>query len=318
MTPVTRIRLRFVLSFMIFLAFVSIPIQDAAADQFFNSSEPGCNPANPNPDYYFCDDFEDGNWAQTNADTSGGRDNPANDGWGLTIYGTWPDPQGTGYGRCGGKGAVGTNCTATSGFWSGDSSNGIMGKHWFAPNDRLVEDIYFRYYLKRLPGFVQGHQKMVVFQNDQFSPSYQCCFLDTIFSDTCGLATDSNYDTGWMTQNQGNNICLQPGNWYYIEYHIKLNTPGQANGVMELWVDNCGQSGLGCTGPGTLRTRYTNRVFRDSVSQKIEVLWLENWANPGSSGEEYYDQMIASSKRIGPMGASADTLKPAAPTVRIK
>ena len=97
-----------------------------------------------------------------------------------------------------------------------------------------------------------------------------------------------------------------------IEYHIKLNTSGQADGVMELWVDNCGQNGLGCTGPGTLRSRYTNRVVRNLVAQTLQVLWLENRANPRSNGEEYYDQMIASSKRIGPMGVPADTSPPAA------
>jgi len=285
------------------LAIWSLP-HTAGAHMYFNSSESGCNANSPDPSYYFCDDFEDGDWAQTNADTSGGKLSAANDGWALSIYKTWPDPQGTGYGRCGSKGAVGTNCTATS---ATISTGGIMGKHWFSPNERAVDEIYIRYYLKRLPGFSLGHQKMIMLQNEN---SYQCCVLMSAFSDPCQIATDSYFDIGWMDQNQGNAICLQPGNWYYIEYHIKLNTPGQANGIMELWVDDCGTNGLGCTGPGTLRTRYTNRVFRDLTTQTITTFWLENWSNPSSSGEEHYDQMIVASRRIGPMLRSTNATPP--------
>jgi hypothetical protein len=39
-----------------------------APSAYFNSSEPGCDPANPNPDYLFCDDFEDGDWVTKNCD----------------------------------------------------------------------------------------------------------------------------------------------------------------------------------------------------------------------------------------------------------
>lgn len=298
------------LPFLLILCFLTLWALPYVADahMYFNSSEPGCSASSPDPSYYFCDDFEDGVWAQTNADTSGGVQNPANDGWGLSIYATWPDPLGTGYGRCGSKGAVGTNCAATS---ATISTSGIMGKHWFSPNNKAVDEVYIRYYLKRSLGFSLGHQKMIMLQDES---GYQCCVFMSTFGDPCQIATDSYRDTGWMYQNQGNAICVEPGNWYYIEYHIKLNTPGQANGIMELWVDNCGTNGLGCTGSGTLRTRYTNRVFRDITTQMITQFWLENWSNPSSSGEEHYDQMIAASRRIGPMQRNTSSTSPAAVT----
>ena len=157
-----------------------------------------------------------------------------------------------------------------------------------------------------------GHEKTLTFQNQR---GYQCCIMSKKFGSGY-LSMDSFYDSGWLDQNQGKNIRFENNKWYYIEAHLKLNTPGFSNGVFEVWVDDCGTDGLGCTGPGTLRTRYTNRQFRDDSSQKIEVTWFENWGNAGSTGEEYYDQFYAATRRIGPMavGAGGDTPPPAPPT----
>ena len=106
-----------------------------------------------------------------------------------------------------------------------------------------------------------------------------------------------------LVQNQGQSLGPQAPNWYYVELHLRLNTPGFNDGVLELWMDNCGAGGLGCTGPGTLRMRYDNVLFRLAGDNSlIGSFWLENWANPASSGEMYYDQIVVSKARIGPMG----------------
>jgi hypothetical protein len=39
-------------------------------------------------------------------------------------------------------------------------------------------------------------------------------------------------------QNVGNNLTLQPGKWYFFEWHVKLNTPGMSDGIAQLWVDD--------------------------------------------------------------------------------
>ena len=79
------------------------------AHMFLNSAEPICNGSDPT--ILMCDDYEDGSWFITNAD-SGGSGDPQNDGWAGTIWAT--DPLQQNYTRCGGKGAAGTNCTATT------------------------------------------------------------------------------------------------------------------------------------------------------------------------------------------------------------
>lgn len=39
-------------------------------------------------------------------------------------------------------------------------------------------------------------------------------------------------------QNQKRNLTLAPGRWYYFEWYVKLNTPGDSNGVTRLWIDD--------------------------------------------------------------------------------
>jgi hypothetical protein len=105
-----------------------------------------------------------------------------------------------------------------------------------------------------------------------------------------------------MLQNQGNDLTIVPGRWYYVEVQLKLNTPGNvANAEYRLWMDDCGTDGLGCTGPGTLRSEHTGRRFRTTTDDKMSMAWLENWGNPSSTGEEYYDQFYVATRRIGPM-----------------
>ena len=82
--------------------------------------------------------------------------------------------------------------------------------------------------------------------------------------------------------------------------HLKMNSPGTKDGIFEMWMDDCGTDGRGCTGPGTLRARHTDAEFA-GAGIKFSYAWMENWGNPGSTGEEYYDQFYVATRRIGPM-----------------
>jgi hypothetical protein len=90
------------------------------------------------------------------------------------------------------------------------------------------------------------------------------------------------------------------GRWAYVEMHIKMNTPGQSNGIWELWLNDCGTDGR-CTGTPTLRARHTTVEWQGPNDNKqIRSIWFENWANPGSVGTELYDQIMV--KTTGPIG----------------
>ena len=283
----------------------------ALGDVYFNSSEPGCDGSNSN--YLMCDDFEDGDWYSKDCDqanSSGGL--LQTDGWCGTIFANPITPPGAAV--CGNLGVNGTNCTATRGFYSGIGSknNGI---HKFA-NNVAVDEIYVRWYQKQLPGYVFGHEKILTLQAEGI---WQCCMFMYPWGGT-SVAPDLQNE-GWpderLAQNQGNALAVVPGRWYYYEIHIKLGTCSgttcQNDGVYDLWMDDCGTNGLGCTGPGTLRAHWTGRPFRGSSSHHIREVWFNNWANPGSIGNNYLDQIIVATRRIGPMGVGTVSPPPPPP-----
>jgi len=232
--------------------------------------------------------------------------------------GSWPDSAGTNFGRCGGQGVAGTNCAVTSGFHPNAIGQApAMGDHSFN-GTQSVDDIYMRHYRKFLPGFQFGAEKIWTVN--------ACCagiggikFANNSLGAVAAVGSQASPVTTVAAEdaNRSWNYTVTSGNWYYIEEHIKLNTPGVANGVLEIWADNCGANGLGCTGTPTLRAQYTNVLWRlAGDNTQIGSIWLESWSNIPSIGEEYYDQIKVS--KVGPIGFTPMGTPPSdivAPTV---
>jgi hypothetical protein len=75
-------------------------------------------------------------------------------------------------------------------------------------------------------------------------------YQDLDWPDTGGQFTRVN-----RFQNQGQDITLQPGNWYLFEWYLKMNTPGMSNGVAKLWIDEA----------FTQRSKQTLRLAYDDM-----------------------------------------------------
>lgn len=99
--------------------------------------------------------------------------------------------------------------------------------------------------------------------------------------------------------------------WYLVEVHVKMNTPGQANGVMEAWLD------------GQLRYQKTNVNFRNVGHNNLGV--RQAWFNVFAGGtgvamkEDTYvlfDQLvIATGARPGPWAAGSSVTPPPPPPI---
>jgi hypothetical protein len=88
---------------------------------------------------------------------------------------------------------------------------------------------------------------------------------------------------------------LENDRWYAVEMQVKMNTPGQADGVLRGWVD------------GQLSYEKTNMVFRLNGHDGLHVRTM--WLNVHAGGEFvglcnssaiYLDQLVLASHRIGP------------------
>lgn len=265
------------------------------ANMYFNSAENGCG---TDANVLLCDDFEDGDWYGVDYDQavrSGGLLQA--DGWGGTIYANPIAPAGAAV--CGGAGVNGTNCAGTHGTLSGSQGGRNMAEHELS---QRVTEVYARYYTKALAGYRFGAEKVLTFN---ITNGGGIKWGNLHFN--CGSgggATVGNLQyqpTPPETRTCQSIMNVQPDRWYYIEVHLKLNTPGQSDGVLQVWGDDCGVAGTSCPATPTPRLNITNwRFNRGSSSELIGSLWWENWANPGSSGTRLIDQIKVS--RVGPIG----------------
>ena len=90
-------------------------------------------------------------------------------------------------------------------------------------------------------------------------------------------------------QNQNNDRVVQGNVWHEIQWHLKLNTPGQSDGLLEYWVD------------GVLVARYTDVNFRDTYQAHRWNHLLGISANAPvapTNQAQYWDDIVASGSPI--------------------
>lgn len=103
----------------------------------------------------------------------------------------------------------------------------------------------------------------------------------------------------WLGSRNAQTPIFSPaesGRWVCIESHIKLNTPGRADGVFELWVD------------GKLEAARADLNWHgDWQEYGINAVFLENYWNRGSVKRQarWFDNFVISTRPIGPIVAEA-------------
>jgi hypothetical protein len=341
------------------LALVALTPGTSAAGPYLNSSEPQCNGTDPRvlmcDDFEDgawaetnCSGFRNGVKVTNNA-----LNYAPNDGWCLDT--DYADNFTVNNNFTVNVGAAGTSRAATSGVRVVSAGGqGMMASHGL-PGDHT--EIYIRQYIYFKSDYVGGHEKMlsiipettqssgtnIITISYNFSGTGQYCLISYAYQTdgrvaeegpgqdawTCGadsglLPPGIGKDSLGNTTPTGPRLIFQRGHWYYVEVHIRLNTitgtTANHDGLYDLWMDDCGTNGLGCTGPGTLRATYNKyklwgpAQLNANGGAHIRGVWQENWSNnPVSLGTTYYDQYVVATRRIGPMNAGP-TVAPAAPT----
>lgn len=84
------------------------------------------------------------------------------------------------------------------------------------------------------------------------------------------------------------------GEWFCVEGHMKLNTPGNKDGIFEFWINDQLQ-GI------TTGMNWHGNWNSDARNMKINGVFFENYWNNGSvqDQERYMDNIVISTKRIG-------------------
>jgi hypothetical protein len=104
------------------------------------------------------------------------------------------------------------------------------------------------------------------------------------------------------------NFTPQTDRWYSYELMVKLNTPGQRDGRVAVWID------------GNLISDFPNLRMRDTTSVKIDQVQLELHAksNPLRADRKWYDNIVIAKSYIGPVSSAAASALPPPTNLRVQ
>ncbi len=99
---------------------------------------------------------------------------------------------------------------------------------------------------------------------------------------------------GWKAGTTDIYSTTNSGRWYCIEGHVRLNTPGNSDGVFEFWIDDTLQA-------GSYNLNWHGAWNSNPDNYKINAVFFENYWNSGSpvQQERYFDNIVISTARIG-------------------
>ena len=97
--------------------------------------------------------------------------------------------------------------------------------------------------------------------------------------------------TGWLPVQVSDFVFDKAAgkNWMRFEIEIKLNQPGEIDGLYRLWLND------------DLIVDRVNADLRGNTQYKINEIMLDGYWNGGATGylERYYDNFVISTRRIG-------------------
>ena len=102
----------------------------------------------------------------------------------------------------------------------------------------------------------------------------------------------------WLGFKAGSTPMFGPeyiGEWVSIEARVKLNTPGESDGIFEFWINDELQA-------GSYDLNWHGTWNEDPENFKLNAIFLENHWDGGAPAtqDRYFDNFIISTERIGP------------------
>jgi len=255
----------------------------------------GANCLSPDPEWLVCEGFESGSLADWDDVSIGGI---------LAVQGT-PTP-------AAGSRLLAANIPAGSNAGTAWAST-FFGEHprGDTPDAANVDEVFLNARVRFSPNFAITYNKMFTMaafddwsatwpQPMGWSPYYILLQYNNGQAEGI-LHKKTTGGSQWraMLQNVGTPVTFQPDRWYEMQYRMKLNTPGQSDGVFELWID------------GVKKASYTDVNFRDSYQEHgWNHLLLSAYQNGGPAPADqslYYDEVIVSPKVVVPMDEELGT-----------
>lgn len=196
----------------------------------------------------------------------------------------------------------------------GQMQSGPSGAQWFIDALGEHDELYMSYWVRFDPGFdfvlggkLPGLGGANTFEDRTNEWSGRLMWREQGKAEFyIHVPAGNEYDPGerfwWNTE--GFQATFQPGRWHHIELHIRLNTPGQFDGLMEGWFD------------GVKAAHYPAFYFRDAPTATARITWafFSTFFGGSSSSiwqatkDEFatFDDIRLSTGRIGYPGVPSD------------
>ena len=203
----------------------------------------------------------------------------------------------------------------------GKGSRGVGNRKVFfgdSPTGRVVkpgesyQEIYWRIYVKHQHGWTGGGPAKLSRATSIVSGDWRQAMISHVWSSDDALTLDpasgvrgdrvvttqyNDFDNlHWLGNRPPSQTKLfspeESGRWVCVEAHAKLNTPGESDGVNQLWID------------GRLEAERTGLDWRGSYTgHGINAVFLETYWNAGSpvSQSRWIDNFVISTNPIGPV-----------------
>jgi hypothetical protein len=189
----------------------------------------------------------------------------------------------------------------------GPTGGGFMER--YHPN---VDEIYTRFYTQTNAFTYEPSTGTKRFENVNLNSQYvlpsfwwehlfgsrELSVVGQVVAEPCASTGHPAYDSCNYYANIAR-VPLNDNQWYCIETHLKMNTPGVANGVIELWID------------GVQTMSYTGRTFRGpsvshpSGNSSLTTFNAIRLYRQAGVGTMWYDTFAVGSTRIGCSAGSA-------------
>jgi hypothetical protein len=181
---------------------------------------------------------------------------------------------------------------------------------------RRYDEIYWRIYVKHQYGWTGGGPAKLSRATSIVSSNWAQAMIAHVWSSGEALTLDpasgvrddrvvtTRYnDFGnlrWLGNKPVSNFKLhsteESGRWVCVEARVKLNTPGQKDGLNQLWID------------GRLEAERKGLDWRGRYTEHgINAVFLETYWNQGSpvTQSRWIDNFVISTKPIGPVVCSS-------------
>jgi hypothetical protein len=168
-------------------------------------------------------------------------------------------------------------------------------------NDGFPDHVFVRWYHKFEEGFEGFPPKMARIRYRRRSGDWKSVFAvhfwiedGQVVADVYARESSQANDTGWLPIARSGFFLDDPenaGRWICFEMEVKLNTPGETDGLYRFWADD------------ELIVERTGVDLRGSTDYKINEIMLDCYWNGGSpkAQSRYYDDFVISTSKIGPV-----------------